>query len=218
MLGFGIGGIDRIMPVRGSERRTRFDEKGRAMHRFHWILVALVLASMLVVGKASSTSAQDATPISVPTVTVSGCDQVPAYAAARQQILDEMLDGIAAIFPTVATPIIEHGDQLLGAMMAMTPDQLGQLSAVYDETGDKIEKLDAPAIADFYNEQVVDLYRLSGRTFAEAQKSDLMTAGSMYGAQLDEIASAISTYGDDATAVCPAFADVVAIDQTRIGF
>ena len=186
------------------------------MYRMRWALMALVVCSLLaVVGIPAS--AQDATPISVPTPVSAGCDQIPAYAEARQKIMDEMLDGIAVIFPTVPTPIIDHGDELAIAMFAMTPEQTTSLGDLYDAIADKIEKLDVPGIAVFYNGQLVDLYRMSAETFHEAARTDLMTAGQKYSMQIGTIGIAVSDYGQAATTVCPAFAAVTKIDQTTIG-
>lgn len=187
------------------------------MIRLRWVLAALVLISMMAVAGVGSASAQGATPISVPSPTAAGCEQVPAYAEARQKLMDELLSGISAIFPDVATPVTEHGDELTVAMFAMTPEQTRQLGELYDGIGEKLEKLDVPEIAKFYNEQVAALYRLSGKTFQEAATSDLMTAGQKYGDQLGAIAVAVSDYGAAAVVVCPAFTAVVKIDQTQVG-
>ncbi len=187
------------------------------MSYIRWGMTALVLAAMMTIAGIGSASAQGATPISVPSPTAAGCDQVPAYAEARQKIMDELLSGLSAIFPDVATPVLEHADQLTGAMFMMTPDQTRQLGELYDGIGQKIEKLDAPEIAKFYNEQVAALYRLSGKTFEEAATTDLMTAGQKYSEQLGAIAVAVGDYGAAAVVVCPAFTAVVKIDQTQVG-
>jgi hypothetical protein len=187
------------------------------MFRLRWALTALVLVSMMTVAGAGPASAQGATPISVPSPTAAGCDQVPAYVEARQALMDELLRGISTIFPDVATPVIEHGDELSVAMFAMTPEQTRQLGELYDAIGGKLEKLEVPEIAKFYNEQVAALYRLSGKTFSEAASSDLMTAGQKYGEQLGVIAVAVGDYGAAAVVVCPAFAAVMKIDQTQVG-
>lgn len=187
------------------------------MNRIRWVFAVLVLVSMVTIAGARSAGAQGATPISVPTPVAAGCDQIPAYVQERQKIMDDLLNRIAAIFPDVATPVADHGDQLLIAMMAMTPEQTTRLGQLYDELAGKLEKLDVPEIARFYNEQVVALYRASARTFEEAASSDLTTAGQKYGEQLGVIAAAVNDYGVAAVAICPAFSDVVTIDQTQIG-
>jgi hypothetical protein len=187
------------------------------MNRIRWMLVTLVLVSMMTIAGARATSAQGATPISIPTPTSAGCDQIPAYVEDREKIMNDLMTGLAAIFPDVGTPVADHGDELLGAMMAMTPEQTGKLGELYDDLADKLEKLDAPEIAQFYNEQVVALYRASAKTFEEAAATDLMTAGQKYGEQLGALALALNDYGAAAVVVCPAFADVVTIDQTQIG-
>lgn len=187
------------------------------MNRIQAVFAALLLLSMVVMAGAKSAGAQDATPISVPTPLSAGCDQIPAYAEARGKIMNDLIDGIGAIFPEVATPITDHADQLTAAMMNMTPDQYGKLAALYNATADKIEKLDVPEIAKFYNDQLVELYRISAKTFDEAKSSDLATVGMKYGSQLGEISNAISAYGDAATVVCPAFAQVTTIDRTQVG-
>jgi hypothetical protein len=186
------------------------------MNRIRFAFVALVLASMMGLLGTQATHAQDSTPISVPTATSEGCDQVSGYVEERQQIANELLDGIAAVFPTVATPVIEHGDELLAAMMVMTPEQTKQLGDVYDATAEKIEKMEnVPAIAQFYHDQIVALYRASAKTFHEAATTDLTTAGQKYAMELSAIATAIDSYGAAATAVCPEFADIIEIDQTQ---
>jgi hypothetical protein len=187
------------------------------MFRLRWVLVALVLMSMMTVLAGGSVSAQGATPISVPSPTAAGCEQVPAYAEERQKLMDELLSGISAIFPDVATPVTEHGDDLTIAMFAMTPEQTRQLGELYDGIAEKLEKLDVPEIAKFYNAQVAALYRLSGKAFEEAATTDLMTAGQKYGEQLGAVAVAVGDYGAAAVVVCPAFSAVVKIDQTQIG-
>ena len=186
------------------------------MNRIRFAFVALMLASMMVMVGLQATNAQDSTPISVPTATSEGCDQVSGYVEARKQIAEELLDGIASVFPTVATPVIDHGDELLAAMMVMTPEQTKQLGDVYDATAEKIEKMEnVPAIAQFYHEQIVALYRASAKTFHEAATTDLNTAGQKYSMELSAIATAIDTYGSSATAVCSDFADIIEIDQTQ---
>lgn len=185
------------------------------MNRIRWVFAALVLATMVTIAGASQASAQGATPISVPTPTAAGCDQIPAYLEARQKIMDEMLTGLGVVFPTVGTPVIEHGDDLFAAMMAATPEQMQALGDLYNQIAAKIEKVKTPEIAVFYNGQVVALYRVSGATFIEAGKTDLATAGTKYTDQLNAIAAAIDSYSTAATAVCPAFADVVTLDQTQ---
>jgi hypothetical protein len=187
------------------------------MNRIRWAFAALVLVSMVAIAGARPTTARGATPISIPTPTSAGCDLIPVYVEQRQKIMNDLLNGIAAIFPDVATPVTDHGDQLLTAMLAMTPEQTTKLGELYEDLAGKLEKLDVPEIAQFYNVQVVALYRTSARTFAEAAGSDLMTAGQKYGEQLGAIGAAVNDYGMAAIVVCPAFADVVKIDQTQIG-
>ncbi len=187
------------------------------MFRFRCLLAAFIFGAMVAVGGVQATVAQEATPIPVPTPSAAGCDQMPAYTEARQTIQDELYLGIEAIFPEVGTPVLEHGDELLNAMFVMTPEQEMKLSELYEATADKIERLDAPAIASFYDDQVVALYRVSAQAFEEAANTDLSTAGEKYGDTLGALGGAISSYGSAATAVCPAFADVVTIDQTQVG-
>lgn len=188
------------------------------MQRIRLFLTTLMMVAVLGILHVPAVSAQSATPIAIPTVTTTGCDQVPAYAEARQQIMNELIDGIAAVFPAVPTPITEHGDVLAAAILSMNPDQTKKLAELYDEIANKIEKIDAPEIAVFYDDQVVELYRLSAKTFLEIQKTDFMTAGQMYGEQLGATADAIDKYGKAAAAACPAFSQVIEVDQTKIGF
>lgn len=176
--------------------------------------MCLMLASLLVFG-TPGIAAQDATPIAVPTPVNSGCERIDDYLKARQAIMNEMLDGLAVVFPTVSTPVTEHGDELFGAMMVATPQQLQALGDLYIQTADKIAKIEVPAIAKFYNEQIVQLYRVSGATFIEASKTDLSTAGNKYNAQLQAIGVAIESYSVAATALCPGFASVVTLDKTQ---
>lgn len=187
------------------------------MHRIRSLFAILIIASLALTTSAQMATAQTASPIAVPTVTSTGCDQIPAYVEARQKIMKDMLIGLEVIFPTVATPIADHGDQLVGAMMVMTAEQAGRLGKLYDITADEIARLDVPEIARFYNQQVADLYRMSGKVFAEAETTGLATAGEKYGQQLDAIATAMGLYGASAIAVCPDFAGVTKIDQTQIG-
>jgi len=114
------------------------------MRRLYWVLATFMMIAMVGILHAPGASAQTATPIAIPTVTTAGCDRVPAYAEARQQIMNELIDGIAAVFPAVPTPITEHGDVLAAAVMGMNPDQTGQIAELYDETASKIEKIEAP--------------------------------------------------------------------------
>ncbi|MGC4047626.1 MAG: hypothetical protein QM758_27850 [Armatimonas sp.] len=181
------------------------------------LLVLLSLTGVLAIVGSPTASAQGATPISVPSPATAGCDQIGAYVEARQKIMDELLADIAGVFPDVATPITEHGAELGAAMLAMTPEQTGKLAEAYRAAADKIEKLDVPEIAAFYNDQIVVLYRTSGQAFEEAKTSDLMTAGEKYGDQLGAVANAIFTYGNAAVAICPGFADVLTVDQTQVG-
>ncbi len=67
----------------------------------------------------------------------------------------------------------------------------------------------------FYNDLQVQLYRLSADVFEEAGKSDLSTAGAKYQDQLVAMGEAIDLAGAAATGVCPAFGDVVILDQTQ---
>jgi hypothetical protein len=187
------------------------------MIRLGRALAALVLLSMALIAGIGSAGAQGATPISVPTPTAAGCGQIPAYLEERQKIMDEMLNGLGAVFPTVGTPVMEHGDDLFAAMMVATPEQYKALGELYNQTAEKIAKVKTPDIAVFYNDQVVVLYQLSGATFIEAGTTDLNTAGTKYTDQLTALAAAIQTYSTAATAICPAFADVVTFDQTQVG-
>ncbi len=187
------------------------------MERIRWLFASLMIASAMMTVGAGAVAAQTGTPITVPTATANGCDKVPAYAEMRQKIMDELIANIGMVFPGVATPITEHGDQLAVAMMIMTPEQLGRLAQLYDDTSKKIGELAVPEIAFFYNQQVEELYRVSALAFAEAKASDLATAGQRFGAQLGALGAAIGEYGASATAVCPAFAEVVQVDQTRVG-
>ena len=135
-----------------------------------------MVTSLLTLGVQAG-SAQSPTPIVVPTASADGCDQVPAYLEARQEIMNEFLADLEAVFPTVATPIMENGDQLFVAISTMTPEQATELAKAYDTAADKIEKIEAPAVASFYNTLQVDLYRLSADVFEEVGRSSLDDAG-----------------------------------------
>ena len=173
------------------------------------------MISIFTVIGAGVVSAQSPTPITIPTPTSEGCDQIGVYLEARQTIFDEMILGMEAVFPNVATPMVEHGNELVGAMMMMTPDQYLALAKVYADAADKIEKVETPAIAMFYNNIIVETYRVSAKVFEEAAATDLSTAGTKYSAQLIALGPIVESYGTAATAVCPAFADVVTLDQTQ---
>jgi hypothetical protein len=183
--------------------------------RTRFLFLAMLMISMFSVIGSGSVSAQSPTPITIPTPTSEGCDQIGVYLDARQKIFDEMILGMEAVFPDVATPLVDHGDELVGAMMMMTADQYLALAKVYSDAADKIEKVDAPAIAKFYNDIIVETYRVSAKVFEEAAATDLNTAGVKYSAQLIALGPIIETYGTAATAICPAFADVVTLDQTQ---
>jgi hypothetical protein len=175
----------------------------------------LVAVSLTITLGPELVAAQSPTAISVPSPTAEGCNQVPEYLQARQQIFDEMIVGMSSVFPNVATPIMEHGDELFAAMIAMAPEQFEALAKVYDNAAGKIEEIEAPAVAAFYNGLQVQVYRLSADVFQEAAKSGLSNAGTVYQDQLVAIGEAIGTAGEGATSVCPAFADVVELDQTQ---
>jgi hypothetical protein len=176
--------------------------------------MTLVASSLLVPG-ARGAIAQSPTAIAIPTATAEGCDEVPAYLEARQQIMDEFLLDLESVFPQVATPIMENGDQLFGAMMTMTPDQATALAEAYDIAAAKIDEVEAPPIADFYNGLQADLYRLSSDVFEEVSKSDITTASDKFEAELIAMGEAVVLAGAAATGVCPAFGDVVIFDQTQ---
>src|SRR5215216_615179 len=93
--------------------------------------MALIASSLLLLG-ARSAGAQSPTAISIPTATAEGCDQVPAYLAARQEIMREFLVDLERVFPQVATPIMENGDQLFVAITSMTSEQATELAKAYD--------------------------------------------------------------------------------------
>jgi hypothetical protein len=176
--------------------------------------MVMMVSSLLVLG-ARTTEAQSPTAIAIPTATAEGCDQVPAYLEARQQIMNEFLADMEAVFPQVATPIMENGDQLFGAIVAMTPEQATDLAKAYDTAADKIEKVAAPPVGQFYNDLQVELYRVSADVFEDAGKTDLTSAGEKFQGQLVAIGDAVVLAGAAATGVCPAFGDVVIFDQTQ---
>ena len=182
-------------------------------HRILFVMIMMVL-SLLGVG-ARSVGAQSPTAIAIPTATAEGCDQVPAYLETRQRIMDEFLVDLESVFPEVATPIMENGDQLFGAILTMTPEQATALAQAYDVAAEKIAKVEAPPVAKFYNDLQVQLYRLSADVFEEAGTSDLTTAGAMFEDELVAMGEAVALTGAAATGVCPAFADVVLLDQTQ---
>lgn len=185
------------------------------MARMIRVLLLAPILMVLVASSHGSVVARGATPISVPTATADGCDQLAPYLEARQKIFDRLVGDIGAVFPTVATPIMDHGEDLFAALMAMTPEQAKALSTAYANAADAIGKVEAPPIAAFYNQQVVELYRLSAAVFDETSQSDLSTAGNKYNDPLTAVSEAIATYAASAVAVCPAFADVVSLDQTQ---
>ena len=60
-----------------------------------------------------------ATAIAIPTATAEGCDQVPAYLEARQQIMSEFLSDLESVFPDVATCVtIEEGGRAITVTIA----------------------------------------------------------------------------------------------------
>lgn len=185
------------------------------MSRIRLLFAMVMMASSLLVLGGRGVEAQRPTEIVVPTATAEGCDQVPAYLEARTKIMNEFLVDLEAVFPQVATPIMEHGDQLFDAIVVMTPEQAVGLAKAYDTVADKIEKLETPPVATFYNDLQVELYRLSADVFEEAGKTDLSTAGQKFNDQLVAIGEAVDAAGDAATGVCPAFADVVTLDKTQ---
>lgn len=185
------------------------------MRRVRWLFVlGLLLTSLLTLG-AQVGSAQSPTPIVVPTAPLRGCEQVPVYLDARKQIMDEFLADLEAVFPTVATPIMENGDQLFVAVSTMTPEQATELAMAYDTVADKIEKIEAPAVASFYNTLQVDLYRLSADVFEEVGRTSLTEASETFNDQLVAMGEGVRLAGEAATAACPAFAEVVEFDQTQ---
>ncbi len=188
------------------------------MKKIRFVFVMMFLASSMLMLGARATLAQSPTAIAIPTATADGCDQVPAYLESRQKIMSELLTDMEKIFPSVATPIMENGDQLFGAIMTMTPDQSVELAKAYDSVANKIEAIDPPAVAAFYNDLQVQLYRLSADVFEEMSTSDLTTAGDMFGDQLGAMGEAVGLAGTAATGVCPAFADVVEFDKTQAAF
>ena len=185
------------------------------MSKVRLLFAIVMIGSSLLVMGARTAEAQSPTAIAIPTATAEGCDQVPAYLEARQQIMNEFLADMEAVFPQVATPIMENGDQLFDAIVAMTPEQATAMAKAYDAAADKIEKVDAPPVAQFYNDLQVELYRVSADVFEEAGKSDLTSAGAKFQDQLVAIGDAVVLAGAAATGVCPAFGDVVIFDQTQ---
>jgi hypothetical protein len=186
-----------------------------AVSRIRATFVMLMMVSSLLVFGAQASAAQSPTAIAIPTATAEGCDQVPAYLEARQQIMNEFLADLEAVFPQVATPIMENGDELFIAITTMTPEQATALAAAYDTAADKIEKIDAPPVAEFYNGIQVQVYRVSADVFEEVGKSDLTTAGAKFEDQLTALGEAVILSGAAATGVCTAFGDVVIFDQTQ---
>lgn len=182
--------------------------------RFRLVFVMMVMVSSLLAMGTRAATAQSPTAIAIPTATAEGCDQVPAYLEAREQVRNAFLADLESVFPQVATPVMEHGDQLFGAITNMTPEQATALAQAYDTAADEIEKIEAPAVASFYNELQVQLYRLSADVFEEAGKSGLVAAGATFNDQLVSMGDAIGLAGAAAVEVCPAFADVVTLDQT----
>ncbi len=188
------------------------------MKNIRFLFVMIFLASSLLVLEVRATDAQSPTAIAIPTATAEGCDQVPAYLEVRQKIMTELLTDMEKIFPNVATPIMENGDQLFGAIMSMTPDQSIDLAKAYDSVANKIYQIDTPAVAMFYNDLQVQLYRLSADVFGEMSTSDLTTAGDKFGDQLGAMGEAVDLAGAAAAGVCPGFADVVEFDKTQAAF
>lgn len=185
------------------------------MSKFRYLLLMALLVSSLSIFELRSAGAQSPTAIAIPTATAEGCDQVPEYLEARQRIMNEFLADLEAVFPHVATPIMENGDQLFGAIMTMTPEQATALAQAYDTAATKIDEVDATPVADFYNGLQADLYRLSAKVFEEVGKSDISTAGQKFEAELIAMGEAVGLAGAAATGVCPAFGDVVIFDQTQ---
>lgn len=183
--------------------------------RFRFFFISMLLVSSLLALGARTAEAQSPTPITIPTATAEGCDQVPAYLELRKTIMNEFLIELEGVFPEVATPVIENGDQLFAAILSMTPAQSVLLANAYDTVADKIEKIEAPMVAVFYNDLQVQLYRLSADVFEEAGKSDLNTAGEKFNDQLVAMGEAVGLAGAAATGVCPAFGEVVILDQTQ---
>ena len=130
------------------------------MNRVRLLFVAMFLATSLLVLGARTADAQSPTPIAIPTATAEGCDQVPEYLDARQHIMNQFLVDLESVFPSVATPIMENGEQLFGAITAMTPDQAIALAKAYDTAADQIAKIAAPPVATFYNDLQVQLFQI----------------------------------------------------------
>lgn len=189
-------------------------EENRMMTLRRLLVIVLMLSLSVSLGTRMA-AAQSPTAIVVPSPTAEGCDQVPAYLEARQKIMDEFLLDLENVFPDVATPVMEHGDQLFGAIMSMSPEQAMGLAKAYDTVADKIEQIEAPPVADFYNDLQVQLYRLSADVFEETSTSDLSSAGEKFNDQLVAVSDAVDAAGAAATGVCPAFAEVVTLDQTQ---
>lgn len=190
--------------------------KEKALRLLRPLLTIVVLAVLCSSGVIAPAAAQSPTAIAVPSPTSEGCDQVPAYLQQRQEIFDALIADLTAIFPDVATPITEHGPELLTAMMSMDSKQLEELAKAYDAAADKIEATDAPPVATFYNGIQVQIYRLSADLFADAATSGLAEAGARFADQLTALGEASSAAGAGATSVCPAFDKVVELDQTQI--
>jgi len=180
-----------------------------------FVFVAMLVATSLLAAGTRSGVAQSPTAIAIPTATAEGCDQVPAYLESRQQIMSEFLLDLEAVFPQVATPVMENGDELFGAIATMTPEQATALAKAYDTAADKIEQVAAPPVATFYNDIQVQLYRLSADVFEEAGQTSLNEAGNAFNDELIAMGEAVALSGAAATGVCPAFGDVVIFDQTQ---
>lgn len=185
------------------------------MSRFRVVFIVMMVASSLLVLGVPTVDAQRPTEIAIPTATAEGCDRVPAYLEVRRTIMNEFLKELETVFPQVATPVMENGDQLFTAIMSMTPAQSLLLAKAYDTVADKIEKIAAPDVAVFYNGLQVQLYRLSADVFKEAGKTDLNAAGEKFNEQLVAIGEAVGLAGAAATGACPAFGEVVILDQTQ---
>ncbi|MCA9860623.1 MAG: hypothetical protein KC438_12920 [Thermomicrobiales bacterium] len=185
------------------------------MMRFRLLCVMVVGAAAMFGAGGRAIDAQSPTPITISSPTAEGCEQVPAYLEARQKVFEELLIDMESVFPAVATPILEHGDELVVAMFGMTPEQFIALAKAYDDAADKIEKIDAPPVADVYNDLQVQLYRLSADVFEEAASTGLNAAGDTFNDQLVAVGEAVGAAGQAATSVCPAFAEVIELDQTQ---
>src|SRR5215204_1599775 len=129
----------------------RFHVMEAHMSQVRWLIAMVVMVTSLLSLGMQVGSAQSPTPIVIPTASPVGCDQVPAYLEARQQIMNELLADLETVFPDVATPIMDNGDQLFVAISTMTSEQAVELAKAYDAAADKIEKIETPAVASFYN-------------------------------------------------------------------